>query len=127
MRQCFTARQHLRRPVEFAAVRAGGRRVDCGAFIMQLLVCPSGEDGSPSASIRRLGVIASKRVGPAVKRNRAKRIFREIFRINQQSLPGTCDVVVVAHASFDRYGFEELQKRYLNACQRAAKKQKVNS
>ncbi len=124
MRQCFTARQHLRRASEFANVRAKGSRVDCGAFIMQLLVLPEvGEDRLP---VRRLGVIASRRVGPAVKRNRAKRIFREIFRLNQDSLPATgCDLVVVMRSSFDRHGFDELQNRYLNACHRALKRQQM--
>ena len=119
MRQCFTARQHLRRSVEFATVRAKGRRVDCGAFILQLLVRADLEEGAPVH--RKLGVIASKRVGPAVARNRARRAMREIFRLNQESLPQNCDVVMVARASIDRYGFDELQRRYLNACKRAAK------
>jgi len=122
MRQCFTARQHLRRSAEFAAVRADGRRVDCGAFILQLLVRLDGDNRSP---IRRFGVIASRRVGAAVRRNRAKRIFREIFRLTQDSLPTGCDLVVVVRSSFDRYGFEELQNRYLNACRRAVKGQKA--
>ena len=120
MRQCFTARQHLRRAAEFAAVRADGRRVDCGAFILQLLVKPRPDgENRPPVPIRRLGVIASRRVGAAVQRNRAKRIFREIFRLNQDVLPTGCDLVVVVRSSFSRYGFEELQKRYLNACRRA--------
>ncbi len=125
MRQRFTARQHIRRSAEFAVVRANGRRVDCGAFILQLLVRADVEEGSPPH--RRLGVIASKRVGPAVVRNRAKRLLREIFRLNQESLPKNCDVVLVARASMDRYGFDELQKKYLNACQRAAKVRRTHS
>ncbi len=120
MRQCFTARQHLRRSVEFATVRAKGRRVDCGAFILQLLPRADLEENA-STNNRRLGVIASKRVGPAVARNRARRVLREIFRLNQESLPQNCDVVMVARASIDRYGFDELQRRYLNACKKAAK------
>lgn len=45
----------------------------------------------------RLGIVASKRVGGAVERNRAKRLIREWFR--RASLPSGLDVVVLAHAS----------------------------
>ncbi len=108
----YRARQHLRHGHEFARVRAEGRRVHCGAFILQITTPPVAEGQRP---LRRFGVIASRRVGNAVKRNRAKRQFREIFRLNQERLPEHCDVVVVVLSSFDRCGFEELQERYRSA------------
>jgi ribonuclease P protein component len=36
--------------------------------------------------VNRLGIVASKKVGNAVKRNRAKRIIREAFRIAEPEL-----------------------------------------
>jgi ribonuclease P protein component len=47
----------------------------------------------------RLGVVASKKVGNAVKRNRAKRVIREAFRLAQpklRDLPVKYDFVFVA-------------------------------
>src|SRR5262245_4409319 len=44
----------------------------------------------------RLGVVASKKVGGAVERNRAKRLAREVFRRHQAVLPESFDVVVIA-------------------------------
>jgi len=35
--------------------------------------------------VNRLGVVASKKVGNAVKRNRAKRVIREAFRLAEQT------------------------------------------
>lgn len=46
----------------------------------------------------RLGIIASKRVGGAVERNRAKRRVRELFRKDVSRMPGASDfdfVVIV--------------------------------
>jgi ribonuclease P protein component len=49
----------------------------------------------PGAALR-LGVVASRAVGNAVQRNRAKRRLREVWRINRHHLSGECDVVLVA-------------------------------
>jgi ribonuclease P protein component len=46
---------------------------------------------------RRLGVTVSKRVDKkAVTRNRLKRIFREIFRMNKGAFPKGCDIILRA-------------------------------
>ena len=44
----------------------------------------------------RLGVVASRRVGNAVQRARAKRRMREVYRRQRGSLRGKVDVVLVA-------------------------------
>jgi ribonuclease P protein component len=62
----------LRSRVEFVAVQERGSRVTSRYFT--LLSLPG------SGSSDRLGIIASRRFGGAVTRNRAKRRVREIFR-----------------------------------------------
>ena len=42
-------------------------------------------------SRRRLRVIASRKAGPSVKRNYAKRVLRELFRRHPEALPASCD------------------------------------
>ena len=39
-----------------------------------------------SANGNRLGIVASKKIGNAVKRNRAKRVIREAFRVAEREL-----------------------------------------
>ena len=62
----------LRSRAEFTAVQDQGRRV--ATRYMILIGRPNTLDAD------RLGIIASRRFGGAVMRNRAKRRFREIFR-----------------------------------------------
>lgn len=57
---------------EFAAVKQSGRRVT--TRYLTLVACPN------AGAADRLGIIASRRLGGAVTRNRAKRRIREIFR-----------------------------------------------
>jgi ribonuclease P protein component len=50
----------------------------------------------------RLGLVASKKIGVAVVRNRAKRLVREAFRTNPDLFsPGT-DLVVIVRRSLEK-------------------------
>ena len=48
-----------------------------------------------SAGPARLGVVASKKVGGSVVRNRTKRLVREAFRKNPDAFPDNLDVVII--------------------------------
>ena len=109
----------LRSRHEFTAVQEGGRRV--AARYMTLL-------GRPNALDRdRLGVVASRKVGGAVVRNRAKRRLREVFRRGLSadgSTPGdrTLDVVAIARRELVDAPFAAVEadfQRALRALRRA--------
>lgn len=111
--QRFLAAQHIRKPAEFARVRQAAVRRDGGFFIIQLL--PVAADERPP--LRRLGVIATRRLGNAVKRNRCKRLLRELFRRHQDALPANCDVVLMARSRLTEMTFAEIEPRYLRHVQ----------
>lgn len=107
----------LRRQREFDKVCSVGKRSLCGPFIFQW------SSGAPELECgRRLGVIASRRVGNAVVRNRGKRLIRELFRRHQASLPASVDLVVVLRSSYRRFNYAELESRFLKACAAIPKK-----
>jgi len=44
----------------------------------------------------RVGVVAGKRIGSAVERNRAKRLLREVVRLNRARIADGCEIVLIA-------------------------------
>lgn len=105
------ASQRLRKQSDFQQVRKSEHRVHCGPFIVQIEL-----SGAESTSPPLLGVIASRRVGNAVKRNRGKRLMREIFRRNAATLPRGGRFVIVLRSSFTRCDYAGLEKEFNGAC-----------
>jgi ribonuclease P protein component len=95
----FPREDRLLRRGEYVRVQQHGRRVHTAHFIWLLLrvrerASPTSErDTQPRA---RLGITVGRRVGGAVKRNRIKRLVREVFRRNRALFPRECDTVLVA-------------------------------
>lgn len=112
----FTARQRLKGQKAIRRVHEQGHRVQCGCFVVVMHKYIDSQE----VNTRRLTVIASRKVGNAVKRHRAKRLFREIFRLFQDNLPAYCDVIIIAYPNFSKYPFAKLKSRFLKACQKFA-------
>ena len=87
-RFAFSSNMRLRRRSQFRAVLSAGIRKSVGP--LNVYARRNGL-GRP-----RLGLAVSRRVGPAVFRNRVKRRVREAFRLLQHDLPRGYDLVVRA-------------------------------
>ena len=108
MSRALTRRERLRRRPEFLKVQRQGVRTH-GRYAT-LFILPNHQD------VSRLGVIATRRLGGAVYRNRSKRLIREIFRLNK-GWPGL-DLVVLLRPGFPDVPFLTLQADYRTALQR---------
>lgn len=81
----FRRDEHIRRRAEFQKVYEEGARLR-GRFSTMFLL-PN------TRSVGRLGIAATRKLGSAVQRNRAKRLIREVFRRNNVAIG--FDIVVV--------------------------------
>ena len=82
--------RRIRRRVEFQRVFDAGRR----AHGRHLTIIAGPAPGPDS----RIGIVASKKLGGAVVRNRAKRLIREMFR-TQTGPERALDLVIIPRAS----------------------------
>ena len=68
----------------------------------------------PGGGPRRLGCTVPKIVGPAVERNRLKRLIREAFRHTRERFPQGCVLVVNAKRSAAGMGLADVLKAFLD-------------
>jgi ribonuclease P protein component len=85
--QRFRRQQRLRRPADFRRVYDLGRSVSSALLVLYGL-----PNDLPTS---RLGLSVSRRVGPAVARNRWKRKLREAFRMSRAQIPAGLDLIVI--------------------------------
>jgi ribonuclease P protein component len=83
----------IRRRAEFARFKRPAKRIHTKNFIL-VLARPE-KERQPSGP-PRLGIVASRKVGRAVRRNRVKRLIREFFRTHRDRLPRGLDLLVIA-------------------------------
>lgn len=109
--QGLTAAERIRRRPEFERVYSEGARVH-GRF-MTLFVLSNG------GATPRFGVAATRKMGSAVERNRAKRLAREIFR--RHKVAAGLDIVVVPRRDMLDAPFVSLEADYHAALERSGR------
>ncbi len=112
--QTFSRDERLKHSGDFRrCIRRGGKAV--GRFVV-VYALPN------VLGRRRLGAGTTKRLGNAVRRNRAKRLVREAFRLRKGDLPQDVDLVVLPKIPWREPALEELKDDLVETARRAAEK-----
>ena len=82
----FGRAQKIKRKGEISQLLKEGQRWEHGSFV--LIYRPNG------LCHDRLGVLVSRKIGNAVKRNKVKRVFREVYRCNIRQTPPFFDILI---------------------------------
>ena len=100
VRHRFTKADRLRKRPEYLQLGDRGRRLFSRHFILVY-------DRSlfPNS---RLGITVTKKIGPAVTRNRLKRICREFFRRHREQLGAAYDIHLIARSVSASAAHDEL-------------------
>ena len=102
--QRFRPRDRIRKRSEYKAIYDRGRRIASRSFV---LFVARNDLGRP-----RLGITVTRHIGGAVKRNRSKRLVREIFRRHKAELQSV-DVVVNGRAALPGAEYRSLESELL--------------
>ncbi len=114
MRETLNPRERIRKKKDFLFIYRKGNRYNGKYF--SLIYLPS------SLTFSRVGVVASKKIGSAVTRNKVKRWMRELFRRNKGLFAHPVDLLIVARPEMREVTWPELRERYIEAIDRIKKK-----
>ncbi|HRQ37214.1 MAG TPA: ribonuclease P protein component [Chloroflexota bacterium] len=101
----------LRRPADINLVRQAGNSWRHPLLILLVR--------SNSLPVSRFAFVASRHVGKAVQRNRAKRLLREAVRAHLPEIQPGWDCVLIARPSLPQAAFGEVETAVTQLLQRA--------
>jgi len=104
----FGRQERIRRHAEFQQIYKKGARIR--SRYSTIFIQPN------ALAIGRLGIAATKKLGGAVQRNRAKRLIREVFRRNKIA-PGF-DIVIIPKREYLDASLSILEADYRNLIER---------
>ena len=105
MRKSLTREERLKRKSDFDSVFTVGKRKSCSGA--RLVYKENGLDHS------RFAVCPVRKYGTAVERNKARRICKELYRVNKQQIAPGNDVVLIIYPGKDTYKEREEQFFFL--------------
>jgi len=108
----FPPARRIRRRPEFQRVYDRGERFR--VRLMTVIVLPT------ESPVSRLGISATRKLGNAVVRNRAKRLLREVFRRAQ--VPPALDIVVIPRPDLLDAEYDTLEAEFAYVLRRVGRR-----
>ena len=106
----FPKSEHLLKKWEFLRVFSHKSKYTGCCLILHVL---------PRQPERKIGIIVTRKIGNAVKRNRAKRLIKESYRLNRYRLPETVHLIVSARPETNNLKYKDIETTLLALCRQA--------
>lgn len=105
--ESFRENEHVLKSREFALIYKKGSSFKKGPVILYILPNPFGYN--------RIGFsIGSRNIKSAVRRNRIRRLFREVFRKTKKELRAGCDMVFIVKRDPGRtFSYKDAQEIFV--------------
>lgn len=103
----------IKKNKEYRKVYSRGKYVADRFIVIYYLPNPVGEG--------RFGFTVSKKVGKAVVRNRLRRLFKEVCRLNRAVFPKSYDIVLMARSEAPGRSYRQVEESVLKLLKRAFK------
>ncbi|MBM3284461.1 MAG: ribonuclease P protein component [Candidatus Aminicenantes bacterium] len=116
MIESLSPRERIRKKKDFLFLYRKGNRYKGKYF--NLIYLPN------NLNFSRVGVVASRKIGNAVTRNKVKRWMRELFRRNKSLLGFPVDMLIVARPEIKEAAWIALKDHYLAAINQMFKKKR---
>ncbi len=98
----FAKEFRVLRRADFLSKREKSKKISTENFTV---ICSEKREVGP-----RIGIVASKKVGNAVTRNRIKRLIREFFRLNRCRIRRPEDIVVIVRPKAEIEKYVDVEK-----------------
>ena len=108
----FPGSARLKRRKEFLRLRECGRKAHSRHFLIVY---------APTECLQsRLGIAVTKKIErSSVRRNRMKRILREVFRLHRYRLTNNFDIVIVARSRIEKPRLQDVERELIETLERA--------
>jgi ribonuclease P protein component len=100
----------IRKRREYRRIQGDGARAVLPHFVLIFAARPPAQGAGP-----RLGITASRKIGGAVQRNRAKRLIREAFRATRDLFAADIDLVVIVKTELGDLRLEDVIREWQSA------------
>ena len=107
----FPKEERIRKAIDFNRICQGGKKKVVDKFILFF--------DTNSLSKTRFGIAVGRKTKPAVRRNRIKRIVREVLRLNKHKIREGLDIVVLVKKVPIELNFHQVSRDLLNAFEKA--------
>ena len=103
----YYRRERINSENDFKRILRSGKRIVRNEF--KIFILKNGFGYS------RFAVVAGIKIGNSVKRNRIKRVIREVFRRNKTAIGNGFDIIIIPKKNLNNITYFNLKEKILNA------------